>query len=110
MSILTLIGSFNDDANCAYQKTELQSPEQEMAWANPILRSPEEHETVYKTLKLIPDINDQLSDEELRELMACIVREYWVKGSTGYEFGNPKQLYLAVLWNLGHWGSHILLD
>ncbi|XP_054841869.1 cyclic nucleotide-binding domain-containing protein 1 [Eublepharis macularius] len=48
----------------------------------PILRSPEENEIVYQTLKLIPDINDQLSDEELRELMACIVREYWVKGST----------------------------
>ncbi|XP_060100313.1 cyclic nucleotide-binding domain-containing protein 1-like [Heteronotia binoei] len=48
----------------------------------PVLRSPEEHETVYKTLKLIPDINEQLSDEEMRELMACIVREYWVKGST----------------------------
>ncbi|XP_077208093.1 cyclic nucleotide-binding domain-containing protein 1 isoform X3 [Paroedura picta] len=48
----------------------------------PVLRSPEEHETVYRTLKLIPDINSQLSDEELRELMTCIVREYWVKGST----------------------------
>nr|XP_056710872.1 cyclic nucleotide-binding domain-containing protein 1 [Euleptes europaea] len=48
----------------------------------PVLWSPEEHETVYKTLKLIPDLNDQLSDEELRELMQCIVREYWVKGST----------------------------
>lgn len=55
------------------------------SFCSPILRSPEEHETVYKTLKIIPDINDQLSDEELRELVTCVVREYWVKGSTGKE-------------------------
>ncbi|XP_074841541.1 cyclic nucleotide-binding domain-containing protein 1 [Carettochelys insculpta] len=48
----------------------------------PILRSATEHNTVYEMMKLIPDIRVQLSDDELRELSMCTIKEYWVKGST----------------------------
>ncbi|XP_042320388.1 cyclic nucleotide-binding domain-containing protein 1 [Sceloporus undulatus] len=47
----------------------------------PNLRTQEEHETVYKTMKMISGISDQLSDEELRELSTIVITEYWVKGS-----------------------------
>ncbi|XP_067409613.1 cyclic nucleotide-binding domain-containing protein 1 [Emydura macquarii macquarii] len=50
--------------------------------AGPILRSAKEHKAVYKAMKLIPDIRAQLSDEELKELSMCAIKEYWVKGST----------------------------
>ncbi|KAH1177051.1 hypothetical protein KIL84_010753, partial [Mauremys mutica] len=50
--------------------------------AYPILRSVKEHNTVYEMMKLIPDIRAQLSDEELRELSMCTIKEYWAKGST----------------------------
>ncbi|KAF7246408.1 Cyclic nucleotide-binding domain-containing protein 1, partial [Varanus komodoensis] len=49
---------------------------------SPILRSYEEHEAVYRTMKLIPDISEQLSDAEMRQLSTTVIREYWVKGST----------------------------
>ncbi|XP_032078173.1 cyclic nucleotide-binding domain-containing protein 1 [Thamnophis elegans] len=48
----------------------------------PILRTEEEHETVYKVLNVIPDINEQLSEEEIKEVSKVVVREYWVKEST----------------------------
>nr|XP_048693199.1 cyclic nucleotide-binding domain-containing protein 1 [Caretta caretta] len=48
----------------------------------PILRSIKEHNTVYETMKLIPDIRAQLSEEELKELSMCTIKEYWAKGST----------------------------
>ncbi|KAJ7338974.1 hypothetical protein JRQ81_012876, partial [Phrynocephalus forsythii] len=47
----------------------------------PILRTADEHETVYKIMKTIPDINEQLSDAEMKELSTTVIREYWVKGS-----------------------------
>ncbi|XP_062987383.1 cyclic nucleotide-binding domain-containing protein 1 [Elgaria multicarinata webbii] len=48
----------------------------------PILRTDEEHEWVYETMKAIPDISEQLSDAEMRQLRTTVIREYWVKGST----------------------------
>ncbi|XP_034981509.2 cyclic nucleotide-binding domain-containing protein 1 [Zootoca vivipara] len=48
----------------------------------PIRRSPEEHEIVYKTMKVITGISDQLSDAELKQLSKTVIREYWLKGST----------------------------
>ncbi|XP_078249214.1 cyclic nucleotide-binding domain-containing protein 1 [Pogona vitticeps] len=48
----------------------------------PILRTEDEHEAVYKTMKIIPDISAQLSEAEMRELSKTVIREYWVKGST----------------------------
>lgn len=52
-------------------------------FCSPILRTDEEHENVFKTMKHIPDIAAQLSDVELRELSTCVIREFWVKGSAG---------------------------
>ncbi|XP_034615474.1 cyclic nucleotide-binding domain-containing protein 1 [Trachemys scripta elegans] len=49
---------------------------------SPILRSVKEHNTVYEMMKLIPDIRAQLSNEELKELSMCTIKEYWAKGST----------------------------
>lgn len=49
----------------------------------PILRTEEEHEAVYKIMKVIPDINEQLSEEEIKEISKVVLREYWVKESTG---------------------------
>ncbi|XP_062424543.1 cyclic nucleotide-binding domain-containing protein 1 [Rhea pennata] len=48
----------------------------------PILRTAREHKIVYRMMKLIPDINVQLSDAELKELSTSTVKEYWEKGST----------------------------
>ncbi|XP_058031080.1 cyclic nucleotide-binding domain-containing protein 1 [Ahaetulla prasina] len=48
----------------------------------PILRTEKEHETVYKIMKVIPDINEQLSEEEIKEISKAVLREYWVKEST----------------------------
>ncbi|XP_061467536.1 cyclic nucleotide-binding domain-containing protein 1 [Rhineura floridana] len=59
----------------------------------PILRSPEEHETVFKTMKVIPDISEQLSDAEMRHLCTTVIREFWVKGSTV----DGSQAFYAIL-------------
>ncbi|XP_066480497.1 cyclic nucleotide-binding domain-containing protein 1 [Tiliqua scincoides] len=47
----------------------------------PIQRTPEEHATVYKAMKIIPEIRDQLSNAELRELSTTVVKEQWEKES-----------------------------
>ncbi|XP_025910344.1 cyclic nucleotide-binding domain-containing protein 1 [Nothoprocta perdicaria] len=48
----------------------------------PILRTAREHKIVYRMMKLIPDINVQLSDAELKELSMSTIKEHWEKGST----------------------------
>ncbi|XP_053169386.1 cyclic nucleotide-binding domain-containing protein 1 isoform X2 [Hemicordylus capensis] len=47
----------------------------------PILRTAEEHETIYKTMKLIPDVCSQLSDAELKELSTTVIGEHWGRGN-----------------------------
>ncbi|XP_070604112.1 cyclic nucleotide-binding domain-containing protein 1 [Erythrolamprus reginae] len=48
----------------------------------PILRTEEEHETVCKVLQDIPDINEQLTEEQIKGISKVAIREYWVKEST----------------------------
>ncbi|XP_067146113.1 cyclic nucleotide-binding domain-containing protein 1 [Apteryx mantelli] len=54
----------------------------ELWYSRPILRTAREHKIVYRMMKLIPDINVQLSDAELKELSTSTIKEYWEKGST----------------------------
>ncbi|XP_046497814.1 cyclic nucleotide-binding domain-containing protein 1 [Equus quagga] len=48
----------------------------------PVHRTPSEHNTVWRTLRTIPNLTSQLSDEHLKILSKNIISETWVKGST----------------------------
>ncbi|KAG8520412.1 Cyclic nucleotide-binding domain-containing protein 1, partial [Galemys pyrenaicus] len=52
----------------------------------PIHRTRQEHNTVWRMLKTIPDLTSQLTDEHLKTLSMNVISETWLKGST--VFGN----------------------
>ncbi|KAM9626816.1 cyclic nucleotide-binding domain-containing protein 1 [Trichechus inunguis] len=48
----------------------------------PVHRTTYEHHTVWKMLKLVPDLTSQLTDDHLKTLSKSVISETWVKGST----------------------------
>ncbi|XP_004680073.1 PREDICTED: cyclic nucleotide-binding domain-containing protein 1 [Condylura cristata] len=48
----------------------------------PIHRTRQEHNTVWRMLKTIPDLTSQLTDEHLKTVSMNVISETWLKGST----------------------------
>lgn len=68
-------------------------------FCEPIQRTAKKHKTVYKMIKLIPDINVQLSDAERKDLSMYTIKEYQEKGSTGSSIAITEITFIIRLQN-----------